>query len=677
MKDGAKRRSARSRDRQASSRSSAGASAAVGTLRSIGSSVLGFLASLMRLVGKGFASLVRKSRVAGVAVVVACLLAVGIGVDGCTTAGRVYQGVHVGSVDASGMTRDEIISAVDDAYTQPLRAASVTVFASDEAAAQTAEAASQQDQQDAALAEQMAVDEAKASKQAWVVDGAGLGVAIDAEGLADAALAVGRDSGGALSRLGAQFFGTDISVTPTFNDQLVDAFAAEIDAAIGQPHADYDIAVSGGVAYVQPGHDGWEVNRSSLCDQLAPLLLQGGGQMVAHTDYAPLRITEQDATQAAQAVTSALAGGAEFDFEGTAWEASASEVGAWVATSIEGGGDSWHLRPYIDSDLAKSSILSGIRQSSGNALSGVSFSAAQDGTVTVRTSGSGSLPLVSDAASALTSALFGSGSDIEPAQSTPKVDVASTAMPAELSLDDALACGVVGPIGTYTTQFTTGAGTENRNHNIALVSQLLDNSICTAGQTWSYNDTTGNCDEEKGFLGAGAIIDGEYTDSVGGGICQVATTVFNAVYESGLPIKERHNHSLYIASYPQGRDAAVSYPELDLVWQNDTANDVLVKVSCSEGFVTATLYGVDSGYQVSTETGQWEKGKTHSSTTKVDDTLAPGTSYVKTRGTDGSTIEVTRTVKDAAGNIVRQDLFASVYDPVNEVVVKGPDTAAG
>lgn len=622
-------------------------------------------------------SLARKSRVAGIAVVVACLLAVGVGVDGCTTAGRAYQGVRVGTVDVSGMTRDGIVSAIDDAYTQPLRAANVTVFASDEAAAQTAEAASQQDQQDAALAEQMAVEEAKASKQAWVADGASLGVAVDADSLADAALAVGRDSGGVLSRLGSLLFGTDISVEPAFNDQLVDAFASEIDAAIGQPHVDYDIAVSGGVAYVQPGHDGWEVNRSALCDQIAPLLLQGGGQLVAYTDYAPLRITEQDATQAAQAVTSALAGGAEFDFEGTAWEASASEVGAWVATTIGGEGDSWHLHPYIDSDLAKSSMLSGIRQSSGNALSGVSFSTSQDGTVTVGTSGSGSLPLVSDAASALTTALFGSGDDIEPAQSTPKVEVASTAMPAELTLDDALSYGVVGPIGTYTTQFTTGAGTENRNHNIALVSQLLDNSICAAGQTWSYNDTTGNCDEEKGFLGAGAIIDGEYTDSVGGGICQVATTVFNAVYESGLPIKERHNHSLYIASYPQGRDAAVSYPELDLVWQNDTANDVLVKVSCSEGSVTATLYGVDSGYQVSTETGQWEKGKTYSSTTKVDDALAPGTSYVKTRGTDGSTIEVTRTVKDAAGNIVRQDLFASVYDPVNEVVVKGPETAAG
>ena len=246
-------------------------------------------------------------------------------------------------------------------------------------------------------------------------------------------------------------------------------------------------------------------------------------------------------------------------------------------------------------------------------------------------------------------------------------------MPQRLTFQEAVDKGVVGPIGTFTTTYTTGQGTENRNHNIELVSQILDNSICKSGETWSYNGTTGDCNEEKGFLGAGAIIDGEYTDSVGGGICQVATTVFDAVYESGLPVVERHNHSLYIASYPAGRDAAVSYPELDLVWRNDTASDVLVKVSTQVGSVTATLYGVDPGYQVTTETGQWEAGKKYSTTTKVDDTLAPGTSYVKTRGTDGSTIEVTRTVKDVNGNIVRQDLFASVYDPINEVILKGPD----
>ena len=280
---------------------------------------------------------------------------------------------------------------------------------------------------------------------------------------------------------------------------------------------------------------------------------------------------------------------------------------------------------------------------------------------------------MSDAADALSSALFGQGDSVTPAQQAPAIEVDAEDMPQRLTFQEAVDKGVVGPIGAFTTTYTTGQGTENRNHNIELVSQILDNSICKSGETWSYNGTTGDCNEEKGFLGAGAIIDGEYTDSVGGGICQVATTVFDAVYESGLPVVERHNHSLYIASYPAGRDAAVSYPELDLVWRNDTASDVLVKVSTQVGSVTATLYGVDPGYQVTTETGQWEAGKKYSTTTKVDDTLAPGTSYVKTRGTDGSTIEVTRTVKDVNGNIVRQDLFASVYDPINEVILKGPD----
>ena len=647
------------------------------TLLSVVAAVLRLIGSCLLKVLGLLAALMRKSRVAFVAVVAACVIVAGLTVDGFATNGRAYQGVHVGTVDVSGMNAQEIAQALDEKYTQPLQGARATVFASDDAAAQTAEAAQEQNQQDAALAEQMAVDEAKASKQAWTADGASLGAHVDGQSLAASALAVGREDGGVLSRLKSQLFGTSVDVDVSFDDRALDDFASEIDSAIGDARVDYDIAVSSGAAYVKPGHDGWEVNRQQLGEQLAQVMLSDNGQLVAHTEYTPVRITEDMATAAASAVTSALSQGATFEYDGKEWQASASEVGAWVATSAQQAADgSWYLQPYIDNELAKFSMLSGIRQADGNALSGVKFS-VDNGTVRVLTDGQGALPLVSDAASSLSSALFGTGQDIEPAQSTPHVQVGSTSMPTELSFDDAVGYGLVGPIGTCTTQYTTGQGTENRNHNIELVSTLLDNSVCSAGDSWSYNTTTGDCNEEKGFLGAGAIIDGEYTDSVGGGICQVATTVFNAVYNSGLPITERHNHSLYIASYPQGRDAAVSYPELDLVWQNDTANDVLVKVSTAEGSVTATLYGVDSGYVVSTETGQWEAGKKYSTTTKVDASLAPGTSYVKTRGTDGSTIEVTRTVKDVDGNIVRQDLFASVYDPVNEVVVKGPETTAG
>lgn len=85
----------------------------------------------------------------------------------------------------------------------------------------------------------------------------------------------------------------------------------------------------------------------------------------------------------------------------------------------------------------------------------------------------------------------------------------------------------------------------------------------------------GEANEEAGFQAAHAIINGEYDDAIGGGICQVATTVFNAVYEAGYPVTERRNHSLYISSYPTGRDAASAYPDLDLTWVNDGTSDVL------------------------------------------------------------------------------------------------------
>ena len=197
--------------------------------------------------------------------------------------------------------------------------------------------------------------------------------------------------------------------------------------------------------------------------------------------------------------------------------------------------------------------------------------------------------------------------------------------------------------------------------------------MAPAGGTWSFNGTSGECNAERGFLGAGAIIDGEYEDAVGGGICQVATTVFNAVYDAGYPVPTRYNHSLYIASYPAGRDAAVSWDELDLVWKNDGASDVLMRTSYTDTSVTVTLYGVDPGYRVSTNVGEWTEGEKHKTKTERDDSMAPGTSYVKTAGTDGRKITVIRTVASSDGSILHEDPFYSTYDPVTEVVVAGPE----
>lgn len=177
-------------------------------------------------------------------------------------------------------------------------------------------------------------------------------------------------------------------------------------------------------------------------------------------------------------------------------------------------------------------------------------------------------------------------------------------------------------------------------------------------------------------MAAGAIVNDEYVDEEGGGVCQVATTVFNAVYDSGLPITKRRNHSLYIGSYPAGRDAAVSWPDLDLVWENDTDSAVLMRVTCTDSTVTATLYGVDPGYRTSTQVGEWEEGEKHKTRTEVDDSLSSGERHVKTRGTDGRKITIVRVVKDREGAVVREDVFSSEYAPITEVIVAASDATA-
>jgi vancomycin resistance protein YoaR len=242
-----------------------------------------------------------------------------------------------------------------------------------------------------------------------------------------------------------------------------------------------------------------------------------------------------------------------------------------------------------------------------------------------------------------------------------------------MTIESAMDYGIITKISSYETEYTEG--TENRNTNIHLAADLINNSIVKAdGGVWSFNDTTGECNEEKGFKGAGAIVNGEIVDDVGGGICQVATTVFNAVFESGLPVDSRTNHSLYIASYPAGRDAAVDYPDLDLIWHNDTNCDVLLQTSWTDTTVTVDLLGVDPGYTVESQEGEFKEGAKHGVRTEVDNKLEKGETEVKQSGVDGSSITVTRTVKDSAGNVVRTDRFDSVYDAQDEVILVGPDT---
>src|SRR5947207_8183367 len=148
--------------------------------------------------------------------------------------------------------------------------------------------------------------------------------------------------------------------------------------------------------------------------------------------------------------------------------------------------------------------------------------------------------------------------------------------------------GITTRIGRYETIY---GGDPNRIHNVQLVAHLVDGKLIAPGATFSFNEATGARTAAKGFLEAPVIINGELATGLGGGVCQVSTTVFNAAYEAGLSITARTNHALYISHYPLGRDATVNYPDTDLKFLNDTGHWLLLATFVGSSSLTVDLYG--------------------------------------------------------------------------------------
>jgi len=137
---------------------------------------------------------------------------------------------------------------------------------------------------------------------------------------------------------------------------------------------------------------------------------------------------------------------------------------------------------------------------------------------------------------------------------------------------------------------------ENRVDNIDTASDCLNNEKVLPGQEFSFNETLGRRTAEKGYKKAPII---KRTESgpikayaVGGGICQLSTTLYNAVEKAGLEITERHSHSKKVPYVDQGKDAMVSYGSSDFRFKNNRQNPVVIKSEISDGKVTVRLYEI-------------------------------------------------------------------------------------
>ena len=157
------------------------------------------------------------------------------------------------------------------------------------------------------------------------------------------------------------------------------------------------------------------------------------------------------------------------------------------------------------------------------------------------------------------------------------------------------------------------------------------------------------------------IIRDEYEEDVGGGVSQVATTVFNAAWESGVKVAERNPHSLYISRYQLGRDATVNFPDLDLKFVNDTPKWILVAASWDGGGITVSLYGGGPERRVVSGEGTMKVTGPARLRTTPDPTLEVGTEVVEEEGSEARATSVTRTVYDAGGSVLHDETWNTSY----------------
>ena len=234
----------------------------------------------------------------------------------------------------------------------------------------------------------------------------------------------------------------------------------------------------------------------------------------------------------------------------------------------------------------------------------------------------------------------------------------------ERTTADALAMGIDRRMSSYKTYYS---GTSDRIANLQLGVAALDGTLVAPGATFSLNRAIGERTAERGFRTAPVIIGTEYAEEVGGGTSQVATTVFNAAWEAGLRITERHPHSLYISRYQLGRDATVYWPSLDLKFVNDTRDWLLVRGFSESDGISVAIYGDESRRVESSATPLVTTGPVPVQRTP-DPSLPKGERVVDAEGVAPTRTSATRTVYSADGRLLRSETWNTSYEAEKRIV---------
>jgi vancomycin resistance protein YoaR len=426
----------------------------------------------------------------------------------------------------------------------------------------------------------------------------------------------------------------------------------------GRPPRSAEVAMNGLEPVVSPARAGLVVDRDGLVAALESAVSGSDRPLVATFRRAEPRIADEAAMRSAASARLAVSAPVDLTYAGRAVGTLApARLAALLAFAPEGD----HYRTTFDAARLARALRPSVAPWRKRAVN-ARFVARGD-SVSIAPSRSGRDVDPETVQASVTAAALSRDERIAP--------LALHAVPPDRTTTEAQALGISKRLASFTTDM--GPSSANRIHNVHLMADYVDGTVIEPGKRFSFNGVVGPRTPERGFLEGQMIVGTLVLPSIGGGVCQTATTLFNDAFALGLPVLERHNHSLYISHYPLGRDATVSWGGPDLVFKNDLEHGLLITTSYTDSTLTFSFWGTPEGRTVTSRTGPKTDWKSPEMSYAIDPNAPAGSARV-IGGTNEAGFEVTvwRTVKDAEGRVLRRNSFHSTYVPQGPTTVYGP-----
>lgn len=229
-------------------------------------------------------------------------------------------------------------------------------------------------------------------------------------------------------------------------------------------------------------------------------------------------------------------------------------------------------------------------------------------------------------------------------------------------------------LGTFSTTYNTS--NQNRITNLKLASEKIDGTIILPGETFSYNKVVGERTIAKGYKEAAVYAGGKVVDGIGGGICQLSSTLYNSVLYANLEITSRSNHRFLTSYVTAGRDATVSWGTIDFCFKNTRSYPIKITSEVKNGVVTTSIYGIkeEKEYEVVIESKVTEVIP-YSTKYVKDSTLKEDEEEIVQYGANGAKSETYKIVKYNGIVVSREQISSDIYSPLERIVKRGTKKA--